>query len=68
MPNSESGPELVGFSGDEEVFYGADVKRPSKAAERKGWRSSIQEELDDLADLYELPEGIRYRDIPGVRL
>jgi hypothetical protein len=49
---------------DDEYLY-EDVKRPSKAAERSGWRSSVQEELDDLGDLYELPEGIQ---IPGVRL
>lgn len=41
------------------------TQRPSKAAERKGWRSAVQEELDDLGDLFELPEGIQ---IPGVRL
>ncbi|MET9816883.1 hypothetical protein [Streptomyces sp. NPDC006355] len=55
---------------DDELDYAwwSETKRPSKAAERKGWRSSIQEELDDLGDLYELPESIRHRDIPGVRL
>lgn len=64
MLDSEFGPESVDFTGDEEVFYEAH-KRPSKAAERNGWRSAVQEELDDLGDLYELPEGIQ---IPGVRL
>jgi hypothetical protein len=46
----------------------SETKRPSKSADRKGWRTAVQEELDDLGDLYELPEGIRHRDIPGVRL
>lgn len=49
---------------DDEFFY-EDVKRPSKAAERKGWRSAVQDELDDLSDLYELPDGIQ---IPGVKV
>lgn len=61
---NEHGPELVNFSGEEEVFYGADYKRPSKAAERRLGRLAIQDELDDLADLYELPEGLQ---IPGVK-
>lgn len=46
-------------------YDGFEVKRPSKAAERRGWRTAVQEDLDDLGDLYELPDGIR---IPGVRL
>lgn len=49
---------------DDEFFYEA-PKRPSKAALRREGRLAIQDELDDLADLYELPEGIQ---IPGVRL
>lgn len=52
---------------DDEFLY-EDAKRPSKAAERRSWRSSVQEELDDLGDLYELPESLRHRDLPGVRL
>lgn len=65
MLSNEHGPELVNFSGEEEVFYGADVRRPSKAAQRREGRLAIQDELDDFADLYELPEGLQ---IPGVRV
>lgn len=36
---------------DDEFLY-EDVKRPSKAAERKGWRRQAQEELEELGDLY----------------
>jgi hypothetical protein len=53
---------------DDEYFFGEDAKRPSKAAERHGWRRAVQEELDDLADFYELPESLRHVDLPGVRL
>jgi hypothetical protein len=49
----------------DDEFSFEDVQHPSKAAERRAWRSCIQTELDDLGDLYELPEGIR---IPGVRV
>jgi hypothetical protein len=48
---------------DDEFFY-EDVKRPSKAAIRREGRLAIQEELDELGDLYSLPEGIQ---IPGVK-
>jgi hypothetical protein len=49
---------------DDEFDYEVS-KRLSNAARRREWRSAVQEELDDLADLYELPEGLQ---IPGVRL
>jgi len=52
---------------EDELDYAwwSETKRPSKAAERRNWRSALQEELDDIGDLYELPEGLQ---IPGVRL
>jgi hypothetical protein len=53
---------------DFDYAWWSETKRPSKAAERKGWRSAVQEELDDLGDLYELPESLRHVDLPGVRL
>lgn len=50
--------------GEDDFCILGDFKRPSKAAERRLGRLAIQDELDDLADLYELPEGLQ---IPGVR-
>ncbi|MFD5069149.1 hypothetical protein ACFWNC_14625 [Streptomyces sp. NPDC058369] len=50
------------FVGDEEEFYGH-LKKLSKAAERREAALAIQEELDELGDLYDLPQGLR---IPGV--
>lgn len=44
-------------------FLFEDPKRPSKAALRREGRLAIQQELDELGDLYSLPEGIQ---IPGV--
>lgn len=47
---------------DDEFLY-EDVKRPSKAAERRGWKQEAQEELEELGDLYpdlaEVLEGVR---------
>ncbi|MEU0912144.1 hypothetical protein [Streptomyces althioticus] len=36
---------------DDEFLY-EDVKRPSKAAERRQGRQAMREELEDLMDLY----------------
>ncbi|MEU0952804.1 hypothetical protein ABZ353_10740 [Streptomyces niveus] len=54
-------PEL-----DDELDYEfwTTTQRPSKAAQRREGRLAVQEELDDFADLYELPEGLQ---IPGVK-
>ncbi|KQX43531.1 hypothetical protein ASD97_26020 [Streptomyces sp. Root63] len=44
------------------------INRPSKASERSGWKNEVQAELDELGDLYDLPESLRDVDLPGVRL
>jgi len=53
---------MTEFTDDDFLFE--DPKQPSKAAQRREGRLAVQAELDDLADLYELPEGLQ---IPGVR-
>jgi len=47
-------------------FFCEDAKRPSKAAERRGWRSAVQDELDELGDLYGVETNI-LRGISYVR-
>jgi len=47
---------------EDDEFWPAEFKKTNQAPD---WRKQVQEELDDLGDLYELPEGIR---IPGVRV
>ncbi|WP_395759487.1 hypothetical protein OIE82_27170 [Streptomyces althioticus] len=37
---------------EDEFFPADDVKRPSKAAERRQGRQAMREELEDLMDLY----------------
>lgn len=64
MLSSEHGPELVNFPEVGEDFDCVFYPRPSKAAQRREGRLAIQIELDELGDLYELPEGLQ---IPGVR-
>ncbi|MFJ6010203.1 hypothetical protein ACIQHZ_31460 [Streptomyces halstedii] len=50
---------------DDDYDFDVEVKYLSKAAERRKSLLAIQEDLDELSDFYELPEGLV---IPGVKL
>ncbi|MGC9439267.1 hypothetical protein [Streptomyces sp. WG5] len=53
------------FDDDLLDFFPEDfVRKVNKPNPRHAWRKEVQEELDDLGDLYGLPEGIQ---IPGVK-
>lgn len=55
---------MLEFEDEDLYFPVTDATRLSKAAQRREGRLAIQVELDELGDLYSLPEGIQ---IPGVR-
>lgn len=59
MPNYE----FVDGNEDEEYFSAEFLKKVNQP--RRDWRKQVQEELDDLGDLYDLPENLQ---VPGVRL